>query len=85
MSLLRIPLPTLALGLSISAHLIAEVLRRFGGWSDLAYGLADIGVLMATLGVIRRCGVRLVKRGGTGAGLNLKSIASSPNMQNRLI
>ena len=62
MSLLRIPLPTFALGLSISAHLIAEVLRRFLGWSDLAYGVADIVVLAAALVVIVKYGVRLDKR-----------------------
>ncbi|KAF0281236.1 hypothetical protein BA900_05610 [Spiribacter roseus] len=60
--MLNIPLPTLALGSAISAHLIAEVLRRFSGWSDIAYGLADVVVLTAALIVVLRYGVRLDKR-----------------------
>ena len=58
----RSPLPILALNSAISAHLIAEVARRFWGWSDLAYGLADMVVFAAALVVIVRYGVRLDKR-----------------------
>ncbi|MRH78512.1 hypothetical protein GH984_07310 [Spiribacter sp. C176] len=60
--MLKRPLPNLALSSAISAHLIAEVLRRFLGWSDLAYGLADMFVLTAALVVIVGYGIRLDKR-----------------------
>jgi hypothetical protein len=42
--------------------LVAEVLRRFFGWSDVAYGLADVIVLSVAFAVITKYGVRLDNR-----------------------
>ena len=62
-------MPILALVSAISAHLFAEVLRRFFGWSDVAYGLADLIVLSVALAVIIKYGLRLDSRIVTAFGI----------------
>lgn len=62
-------MPILSLVSAISAYLFAEVLRRFFGWSDVAYGLADLIVLSVALAVIIKYGLRLDSRIVTAFGI----------------